>query len=59
METLWLLTAITRSAVAAYIIVSVLAHTLEAGWWTVAAFDAACALIQAIGLQKDWLPRAA
>ncbi len=55
MEIVWLLTAFTRSAVAIYVLKSVLAGDLETGWITVALFDAACAMIQAIGLRKRWL----
>jgi hypothetical protein len=55
MEMIWLVTAFTRSAVAIYVLKAVLAGDLEAGWITVAAFDAACALIQAEGLRKRWL----
>jgi hypothetical protein len=54
-EIVWLLTAFTRSAVAIYVLKSVLTGDLEFGWITVAAFDAACAIIQAIGLRKRWL----
>jgi hypothetical protein len=55
MEMVWLLTAFTRSTVAIYVLKSVLVGDLEAGWITVAAFDAACASIQAVGLRKRWL----
>ncbi len=55
MEIVWLLTAFTRSAVAIYVLKSVLIGDLEPGWTAVAAFDAACAVIQAIGLRKRWL----
>jgi hypothetical protein len=54
-----MLTAITRSSVAIFLATQVLSGTLEAGWLTVAVFDAACALIQAIGLRKGWLRHAA
>ena len=54
-EIVWLLTAFTRSAVAIYVLKSVLVGDLEFGWIAVAAFDAACAAIQAIGLRKRWL----
>ena len=54
-EMVWLLTAFTRSAVAIYVLKSVLAGDLEFGWIAVAVFDATCAVIQAIGLRKRWL----
>ena len=55
MEMVWLLTGFTRSAVAIYVLKGVLVGDLELGWITVALFDAACALIQAVGLWKKWL----
>ena len=51
----WLLTAFTRASVAIFIAAQILAHTLEAGWLTVAISDGACVLIQAIGLRRGWL----
>jgi hypothetical protein len=51
----WLLTAITRSSVAIFVVAQILSGSLEAGWLTVAIFDAACALVQIIGLRKSWL----
>jgi hypothetical protein len=55
LEAVWLLTAITRSAVAIFIITAVVAGTLEVGWLTVAIFDGAFTLIQAGGLRRGWL----
>lgn len=54
LEVVWLLTAITRASVAIFVVCQILAHTLEAGWLSVALFDGACVLIQAIGLRKGW-----
>ena len=54
-EMIWLLTAFIRSAVAIYVLKSILTGQLEPGWITVALFDAACAIVQAIGLRKRWL----
>jgi hypothetical protein len=59
LEVIWLLTAITRASVAIFVAAQILAHTLEAGWLTVAISDGACVLIQAIGLRKGWLVYAA
>lgn len=56
LEAIWLVTAIIRSSVAAYVVSGVLVGTLAPGWMTIAVFDGACALIQAIGLRKGWLP---
>jgi len=55
MEAVWLLTAITRASVAVFVVTQILAHTLEAGWLTVALTDGACVAIQVIGLRKCWL----
>jgi hypothetical protein len=55
LEVVWLLTAIMRASVAILVVTQILTHTLEAGWLTVAASDAACVLIQGIGLRKGWL----
>lgn len=57
-ETLWLLTAVVRSAIAIYILKSVLAGQLEFPWISIALFDAACAALQALGLRKQWLRHA-
>lgn len=55
LETVWLLTAFARSAVAIYVIKGVLGGELEAPWMAVAAFDTACVLVQAVGLRRKWL----
>jgi len=55
LEVVWLLTAITRSLVAVFVIIKILSGTLEAGWITVAITDALFASIQAFGLAKGWL----
>jgi hypothetical protein len=55
LEAVWLLTAITRASVAIVVVTQILAHSLEMGWMTVAVFDGACVMIQAIGLRKGWL----
>jgi hypothetical protein len=58
-EVVWLLTAITRAAVAIFVLQSVIGGLLEAGWLSVAATDGACVLFQAVGLHKGWLAHAA
>jgi hypothetical protein len=55
MEMVWLLTAIVRGSVAAFVATHVLAHQLDAGWLGVAAFDGLCALMQGVGLKQEWL----
>lgn len=59
LDIVWLLTAITRACVAIFVAEQVLAGAFEAGWLTVALFDGACVLIQAVGLRKGWLVNAA
>lgn len=59
LEMVWLLTAFGRASVAVFVTVEVLAGKFETGWLTVALVDAACVLIQAIGLHKGWLADAA
>lgn len=59
LETVWLLTAMTRASVAVLVTAQILAGTLEAGWLTVAIFDGACVAIQAAGLFRGWLAHAA
>ncbi|MDR3736847.1 MAG: hypothetical protein P4L10_15100 [Acidobacteriaceae bacterium] len=59
LETVWLLTAITRGLVAVFVAWQVLDGSLEWGWLTVAATDGALALLQAIGLMRGWLTYAA
>ena len=58
LETVWLLTAISRSAIAIYVTKSVLAGQLEPAWITIALFDGACAAIQGFGLRHGWLRHA-
>lgn len=58
-EMVWLLTAFTRASVAIIVVAQVMNHSLESGWITVAAFDGACVLIQAIGLRRCWLAHVA
>lgn len=54
-ETVWLITAFSRSAVAIYILKSFITGQLPASWLFIAAFDGTCAVIQAIGLRQRWL----
>ena len=59
LETVWLLTAIIRGSVAIFITAAIINGSLEPGWLAVAIFDGSFALIQATGLRKGWLSRAA
>lgn len=58
LETLWLVTAFSRGAVAIYIAKSVLTGQMEPVWIGVAIFDGTCVLIQGFGLRKRWLRNA-
>ena len=58
-EMVWLLTAFTRASVAIIVVAQIMNHSLESGWITVAVFDGACVLIQAIGLRRCWLAHVA
>ncbi|HEY2469392.1 MAG TPA: hypothetical protein VGI45_16345 [Terracidiphilus sp.] len=55
LEAVWLLTAMTRSSVAIFVVAAVLNGSLAPGWLTIAIFDAICVLIQARGLRRGWL----
>jgi hypothetical protein len=55
LEVVWLVTALVRSSVAIFVLVSVMTGVLEAGWLTVAVSDGACVVIQATGLRRGWL----
>ena len=55
LETVWLITAIARAMVAAYVATSVLTLRLDPGWIGVAVFDGACAVLQVAGVRKGWL----
>ncbi len=58
-ETVWLLTAITRASIAVFVTVQVLLAHLEPAWLSVAATDGCFALLQFTGLAKGWLNDAA
>ncbi len=55
LETVWLLTAITRTLVALFVLSKIATAALPAGWITVAFSDGALALLQFIGLSRGWL----
>ena len=58
LEVVWLLTAITRGLVAAFVTTRIITGDLQIGWASVAASDGLLALFQAIGMTKGWLRRA-
>lgn len=55
LATVWLLTAFLRASVASFVAQQVLSGALPFGWVTVAGFDGACVLLQAIGLRRGWV----
>ena len=55
LESVWFLTALSRAAVAFYLLPEISIGTFQPVWLTVALFDGTCALIQAIGLRRGWL----
>jgi hypothetical protein len=55
LEMVWLLTALTRTSVAAFVAANVLNGSLSAGWLSVAATDGILVLVQAFGLRRGWL----
>lgn len=57
-STQWKITALTRCLVAVFVLSQVAAEAIEVRWISVAATDAAFALIQIAGLRKGWLARA-
>jgi hypothetical protein len=54
-ETVWLLTALSRGAVALYLLPEISTGNFEPAWMSVVLFDGACALLQGIGLRRGWL----
>lgn len=57
LEVVWLLTAITRAAVACFVLIQIFSGRLEHGWLSVALSDGAIALFQLTGLARGWLTR--
>ena len=54
-QTVWSLTALTRSLVAGFLTWQILAGRMEKAWLAVAATDGALAIFQGIGLKRGWL----
>lgn len=57
-ETVWLLTAFSRAAVAIYLLRGIWSGAFEPIWVGVMLFDGACVLVQASGLRRKWLRHA-
>ena len=53
----WILTAITRGLVAAFLFAKILSGTLPPGWSSAAVSDGAFALLQIVGILQGWLTR--
>lgn len=54
-RTQWLLTALFRTAIAIFVIAQVTIHAMQPAWLGVALTDATFAVIQWVGLRKDWI----
>ena len=54
-QTVWLLTALTRTLVAGFLAWKIIAGQMESAWLTVAFTDGALAVVQWTGLAKGWL----
>jgi hypothetical protein len=54
-ETVWFLTAIARSLVAAFVATQIFFGRMEGAWITVVLTDAGLALFQWLGLWRGWL----
>ena len=57
-ETIWLLTALSRAAVALYLLPEISIGNFARAWMSVVLFDGACAVIQVVGLRRGWLRNA-
>lgn len=56
-EMIWTITALVRAVIAVFVVTKVAQGTLEPLWLSVAATDAAVAVVQGIGIQKQWWHR--
>jgi hypothetical protein len=54
-QTVWLLTALSRTLVAGFLVWQIIARQMEAAWLTVAFTDGVLATVQWLGLAKGWL----
>jgi hypothetical protein len=54
-QTAWVVTALIRTLVAAFLLAEILHGRMERAWFTVALADGALALIQWTGLTMGWL----
>lgn len=55
LQTVWLVTAITRGLIAMFVVTRIVSGSLELGWGTVALSDGFFALVQGFGLAKGWI----
>jgi len=54
-QTVWLLTALSRTLVAGFLVWQIITKQMESAWITVALTDGVLATAQWIGLAKGWL----
>lgn len=55
LETIWILTALTRAMVAAFLCMNIASRNLEPGWCTLALFDGTCACLQVFAVRRGWI----
>ena len=58
-STQWKITALIRMSVAVFVTWQVLVHALEARWITVGLTDGLLAAVQIVGVEREWIERAA
>jgi hypothetical protein len=54
-RTQWMITALIRSAIAIFILAQIATGTMQFAWLTVALTDGFYALLQWIGLRRNWI----
>ena len=59
LETVWVLTTISRASVALFVASQIATGALSTAWYSVPLTDGAIALFQIIGLSRNWLSDAA
>lgn len=58
LEAVWVVTALVRCSVAAFVVARVSEAALDPGWLLIAFFDGVCVVIQVAGLRLGWVANA-
>ncbi len=58
LEAVWVVTAIIRCSVAAFVLARVSTGMLDRGWLLIAFFDGVCVVIQVMGIRLGWVEHA-